>query len=196
MSAPLSLQRVKMIEQILTEINSKMQKAVDALKRDLAGIRTGRASPALVEHIKADYHGVLTPINQMASISIPDAKMILIQPWDSSSIRSIEKAILTSDLGLNPITDSRVLRIPIPPLTEERRKELTRAVHKRLEDARIALRNLRREGIEKLRQSEKDKGISQDQGARASDKLQRLTDNFVDKIKNIGQTKEKEIMEV
>jgi ribosome recycling factor len=185
-----------MIEQILTEINGKMQKAVEALSRDLATIRTGRASPALVEHIKADYHGILTSINQMASISIPDAKMILIQPWDSSSIRSIEKAILTSDLGLNPISDSRVLRIPIPPLTEERRKELTRVVHKRLEDARIALRNLRREGIEKLRQSEKDKEISQDQCARTSEQLQKLTDNFVDKINNIGQTKEKEIMEV
>jgi len=185
-----------MIEQILTEINGKMQKAVEALSRDLATIRTGRASPSLVEHIKADYHGILTSINQMASISIPDAKMILIQPWDSSSIRSIEKAILTSDLGLNPISDSRVLRIPIPPLTEERRKELTRVVHKRLEDARIALRNLRREGIEKLRQSEKDKEISQDQCARTSEQLQKLTDNFVDKINNIGQTKEKEIMEV
>jgi ribosome recycling factor len=185
-----------MIEQILTEINSKMQKAVDALKRDLAGIRTGRASPALVEHIKADYHGVLTPINQMASISVPEAKMIFIQPWDRSSIRSIEKAILTSDLGLNPTSDSNVIRIPIPPLTEERRKELTRAVHKRLEEARIAIRNLRREGIEKLRQSEKNKEISQDQNTRASEQLQKLTDNFIDKVNDTGQAKETEIMEV
>ena len=185
-----------MIEQIPTEVNSKMQKAVDALTRDLASIRTGRASPALVEHIKADYHGVLTPINQMASISIPEAKMILIQPWDRSSIRSIEKAILTSDLGLNPTSDSNVIRIPIPPLTEERRKELTRAVHKRLEDARIAIRNLRREGIEKLRQLEKNKEISQDQYTRASEQLQKLTDNFIDKVNDIGQAKETEIMEV
>jgi ribosome recycling factor len=185
-----------MIEQTLNEINSKMQKAVEALTRDLASIRTGRASPALVDHIKADYHGILTPINQMASISIPDAKMILIQPWDSSSIKSIEKAILTSDLGLNPISDSRVLRIPIPPLTEERRKDLTKAVHKRLEDARIELRNLRRDGVEKFRQSEKNKEISQDQSARASEQLQKLTDNFIDKVSKIGQSKEKEIMEV
>jgi ribosome recycling factor len=185
-----------MIEKVLTDINGKMQKAVEALTRDLATIRTGRASPALVEHIKADYHGIPTPINQLASISIPDAKMILIQPWDRGSIRSIEKAILTSDLGLNPITDSQILRIPIPPLTEERRKELTKAVHKRLEDARVELRNLRREGVEKLRQSEKDKEISQDQCARASEQLQKLTDNFIDKINNIGQTKEREIMEV
>jgi len=185
-----------MIEQIIAEINGKMQKAVEALSRDLATIRTGRASPALVEHIKADYHGVLTQINQLASISVPDAKMILIQPWDNASIRSIEKAILASDLGLNPISDSRVLRIPIPPLTEERRKELTKAVHKRSEEARITLRNLRREGIEKLRQSEKDKKISQDQCDRASEQLQKLIDNFTDKINSIGQTKEKEIMEV
>jgi ribosome recycling factor len=185
-----------MIEQTLNEINSKMQKAVEALTRDLASIRTGRASPALVDHIKADYHGILTPINQMASISIPDAKMILIQPWDSSSIKSIEKAILTSDLGLNPISDSRVLRIPIPPLTEERRKDLTKAVHKRLEDARIELRNLRRDGVEKFRQSEKNKEISQDQSARASEQLQKLTDNVIDKVSKIGQSKEKEIMEV
>ena len=185
-----------MIEQTLNEINSKMQKAVEALTRDLASIRTGRASPALVEHIKADYHGILTPINQMASISIPDAKMILIQPWDNSSVKSIEKAILSSDLGLNPISDSRVLRIPIPPLTEERRRDLTKTVNKRLEDARIELRNLRREGIEKFRQSEKNKEISQDQYARAYEQLQKLTDNFIDKVNNIGQGKEKEIMEV
>src|SRR4030043_730955 len=121
-----------MIEQILTEIDGKMKKAADALTRDLASIRTGRASPALVEHIKVDYHGVLTPINQIASISIPEAKMILIQPWDRSSIRSIEKAVLTSDLSLNPPSDSNALRIPIPPLTEERRRELIRVVHKRV----------------------------------------------------------------
>jgi len=185
-----------MIEQILTEIDSKMKKAVDALTRDLASIRTGRASPALVEHIKADYHGVLTPINQIASISIPEAKMILIQPWDRSSIRSIEKAILASDLSLNPTSDSNVIRIPIPPLTEERRRELIRIVHKRVEEARIAIRNLRREAIEKLRQTEKNKEISQDQYARASEQLQKLTDRFIDQVNDIGQAKETEIMEV
>jgi ribosome recycling factor len=185
-----------MIEQILTEIDSKMKKAVDALTRDMASIRTGRASPTLVEHIKADYHGVLTPINQIASISIPEAKMILIQPWDRSSIRSIEKAILTSDLSLNPTSDSNAIRIPIPPLTEERRRELIKLVHKRLEEARIALRNLRREAIEKLRQTEKNKEISQDQYARASEQLQRLTDRFIDQVNDKGQAKETEIMEV
>jgi ribosome recycling factor len=185
-----------MIEQILTEVDGKMKKAVDALTRDLASIRTGRASPALVEHIKADYHGVLTPINQIASISIPEAKMILIQPWDRSSIRSIEKAILTSDLSLNPTSDSNVIRIPIPPLTEERRRELIRVVHKRAEEARIALRNLRREGIERFRQTEKNKEISQDQYERAAEQLQKLTDSFIDQVNDKGQTKETEIMEV
>jgi len=185
-----------MIEQILTEIDGKMKKAVDALTRDLAAIRTGRASPALVEHIKADYHGVLTPINQIASISIPEAKMILIQPWDRSSTRSIEKAILTSDLGLNPTSDSNVIRIPIPPLTEERRRELIRVVRKRVEEGRIAIRNLRREGIERLRQTEKNKEISQDKYSRASEQLQKLTDSFIDKVNDIGQVKETEIMEV
>ena len=185
-----------MIEQILTEIDGKMKKAVDALTRDLAAIRTGRASPALVEHIKADYHGVLTPINQIASISIPEAKMILIQPWDRSSTRSIEKAILASDLGLNPTSDSNVIRIPIPPLTEERRRELIRVVHKRVEESRITLRNLRREGIERLRQMEKNKEISQDQYTRASEQLQKITDSFIDKVNNIGQAKETEIIEV
>ncbi|MBM3118388.1 MAG: ribosome recycling factor [Chloroflexi bacterium] len=185
-----------MIEQILTDTNSKMQKAIDALTRDLAAIRTGRASPALVEHIRADYHGVLTPLNQIASISIPEAKMILIQPWDRSSIRTIEKAILTSDLGLNPTSDGTFIRIPIPPLTEERRKELIKVVHKRLEEARIELRNFRRDGIERLRQVEKNKEISQDQYTRASDQLQKLIDNFIYRVNSIGQDKEKEIMEV
>lgn len=185
-----------MIEQTLTDTNGKMQKAVDALTRDLAAIRTGRASPGLVEHIRVDYHGVLAPLNQIASISVPEAKMILIQPWDRSSIRTIEKAILTSDLGLNPTSDGTFIRIPIPPLNEERRKELIKVIHKKLEEARIELRNFRRDGIEKLRQAEKNKEISQDQYTRASEQLQKLIDNFIYRVNSIGQDKEKEIMEV
>jgi len=185
-----------MIEKTLSDTDTKMQKAVDALARELAAIRTGRATPALVEHIRADYHGVPTPVNQIASISVPEAKMIVIQPWDRSSIRSIEKAILTSDLDLNPTSDSNVIRIAIPPLTEERRKDLIRVVHKRLEEAKITLRNLRREGIEKLRQAEKNREISQDQNTRASEQLQKLTDNFVERVNHIGQDKETEIIEV
>jgi len=185
-----------MIEKTLSDTDTKMQKAVDALARELAAIRTGRATPALVEHIRVDYHGVPTPVNQIASISVPEAKMIVIQPWDRSSIRSIEKAILTSDLGLNPTSDSNVIRIVIPPLTEERRKDLIRVVHKRLEEAKITLRNLRREGIEKVRQAEKNREISQDQNTRASEQLQKLTDNFVERVNHIGQDKETEIIEV
>lgn len=185
-----------MVEQVLAETNNKMQKAVDALTRDLAAIRTGRASPALVEHIKVNYHGVLTPLNQIASITVPEAKMILIQPWDRNSIRAIEKAILTSDLSLNPTSDGTFIRITIPPLTEERRKELIKVVHKRLEEARIELRNFRRDGIEKLRQAEKNKEISQDQYTRAAEQLQKLLDNFIYRVNGIGQEKEKEIMEV
>ncbi len=185
-----------MIERMLSEITGKMQKTVDALSRDLATIRTGRATPTLVEHIKVDYHGIATPLNQLASISTPEAKMILIQPWDRSSIRSIEKGILTSDLGLNPMSDGNVIRIVVPPLTEERRKELIKVVRKRVEDARVALRNIRREAIERLREAERNKELSQDQHTRTSEQLQKLTDSFIEKVNSIGQTKEIEIMEI
>ena len=185
-----------MTEQILIDVDSKMQKSISALTQELSTIRTGRATPALVEHIKVDYHGVLTPINQMASITIPEAKMILIQPWDRSSTRDIEKAILKSDLGLNPINDGNILRITIPALTEERRKELTKAIQKRLEDTKIALRNIRRDGIESLKQAEKNKEISQDQRIRSADQLQKLIDSYIAKVTRIGQDKEAEIMEI
>ena len=185
-----------MIEQIVIDTDTKMQKALDALTQELATIRTGRATPALVEHIRVDYHGVPTPINQIASISIPEARMILIQPWDRTSVHSIGKAILKSDLGLNPTSDSNVIRIAIPPLTEERREELIKLVRKRLEETRITLRNLRREGIEKLRQAEKNKEISQDECTRATEQLQQLTDNFVEGVKHMEQDKEAEIMDV
>jgi len=185
-----------MIEQTLSDTDNKMKKSVDALIRDLAGIRTGRATPALVDHIRVDYHGVPTPLNQLASIAVPEAKMIVIQPWDRTTIRSIEKSILKSDLGLNPTSDSNVIRISIPPLTEERRKELIKVVHKRLEESRITLRNIRRDAIEKLKLGEKNKEISQDQNARATEQLQRLTDSFIEKVNNTGKDKEKEIIEV
>jgi len=185
-----------MIEQILADTDSKMKKAADALVRELVTIRTGRATPALVEHIKVDYHGVPTPIIQLASISVPEAKMILIQPWDRASVRDVEKAILKSDLGLNPANDGNVIRITIPPLTEERRKELIKIVRKRAEEERITLRNLRREGIERLRKAEKNKEISQDQYTRASEQLQRLTDNYIERVDRIDKDKETEIMEV
>jgi ribosome recycling factor len=185
-----------MIEQTLKDEEGKMKKAIEALTRDLAAIRTARATPALVEHIRVDYHGVPTPLNQVASISVPEAKILLIQPWDRTMARNVEKAILKSDLGLNPTSDGNVVRIVIPPLTEERRKDLIKVVHKRIEEARVALRNIRRDGIEKLRQAEKNKDISQDQYTRASDQMQKITDNYVEKANKVGQDNEKEVMEV
>ena len=185
-----------MIEQVFKETDSKMQKTINMLVQDLSTIRTGRATPSLVEHIKVDYHGVPTPINQIASISIPEAKMLVIQPWDRSAIREIEKAILKSDLGLNPSNDGTVVRIIIPALTEERRKELSKSIHKRSEDTKIILRNIRRDGIDKLRKSEKNKEISQDDYTRATDRIQKLTDGSIDKVTAIEKDKEAEIMEI
>lgn len=185
-----------MIEQILKDDEGRMKKSVEALSRDLAAIRTARATPALVEHIRVDYHGVLTPVNQLASISIPEAKIIMIQPWDRTIARNIEKALLKSDLGLNPTSDGNVIRIIIPPLTEERRKELIKVVHKRVEESRITLRNIRRDGIEQFRQAEKNKEISQDQYTRSLERMQKLTDSYIERVNKIGLDKEKEVMEV
>jgi ribosome recycling factor len=185
-----------MIEQILKDDEGRMKKSVEALFRDLAAVRTARATPALVEHIRVDYHGVLTPVNQLASISIPEAKIIMIQPWDRTISRNIEKALLKSDMGLNPTSDGNVIRIIIPPLTEERRKELIKVVHKRVEESRITLRNIRRDGIEQFRQAEKNKEISQDQYTRLLERMQKLTDSYIESVNKIGLDKEKEVMEV
>ena len=185
-----------MTDKILKNADSKMNKTIEALNKELSAIRTGRASPALVEHIKIDYHGVLTPLIQLASISVPEPKTIAIHPWDRSIINSIDKAILKSDLGLNPVNDGTNIRISLPALTEERRKDLIKAVHKRLEESRVAIRNLRRESIDELKAAEKNKEISQDQNIRASEQLQRLTDNHIESINRIGKDKETEILEV
>jgi ribosome recycling factor len=185
-----------MIEQLLKDLEVKMKKAVEALFRDLAAIRTARATPALVEHIKVDYHGIATPINQLASISVPEAKIIMIQPWDRTISRNIEKAILKSDIGLNPSGDGNIIRITIPPLTEERRIELIKVIHKRVEESRITLRNIRRDGIEQLRLAEKNKEISKDHYTRFSDQMQKLTDNYIQKANEVGLDKEREVLEV
>ena len=185
-----------MTDKILKNADSKMKKTIEALTKELSSIRTGRASPALVEHIKIDYHGVITPLIQLASISVPEPKTIAIHPWDRSIINTIDKAILKSDLGLNPVNDGTNIRINLPALTEERRKDLIKAVHKRLEESRITIRNLRRESIDELKVAEKNKEISQDQSIRASEKLQRLTDSYIESINRIGKDKESEILEV
>jgi len=185
-----------MTEIILKNADSKMKKSVEALVKELASIRTGRASPALVEHIKVDYHGVVTPLIQLASISVPEPRMISIHPWDRTIINNIDKAILKSDLGLNPVNDGNNIRISIPLLTEERRKDLIKIIHKRLEESRITIRNMRRESVDELKTSEKNKEISQDQNTRASDQLQKITDNYIEAINKIGRDKEAEILEV
>ncbi len=185
-----------MVSQALWDIEERMRTSVDGLKRELATIRTGHATPALIEHIKVDYAGVPTPLKQIAGISAPAAKLLVIQPWDRGSINSIEKAILKSDLGLNPVSDGSVIRLNIPPLSEERRQELIKVMRKRLEERRIAIRNLRREAMDGLKGLEKNKDISQDEYKRAQDQLQKLTDSFIAEIELIGRDKEAELMEV
>jgi len=185
-----------MVNDILWNIEKKMKTIIEVLKQELATIRTGHATPALIEHIKVEYAGVPTPLNQIAGISAPEARLLVIQPWDPGSIKSIEQAILKSDLGLNPSTDGRVIRLNIPPLSEERRQELIKVVRKRAEERRIAIRNLRRDAMGELKKLEKNKDISQDEHKRTLDQLQKLTDSFIADIEQIGQDKEVELMEV
>ncbi len=185
-----------MINRILWTIEEKMQTSVEALEREVATIRTGRATPALIDHIKVDYADVPTPLNQIAGISAPEARLLVIQPWDRSSLQSIEKAILKSDLGLHPANNGSVIRLNIPPLTEERRQELTRVVRRKVEERRIVIRNLRREAMDGLKGLEKNKDISQDEHKRALDQLQKLTASFIANAEQIGRDKEVKLMEV
>ena len=185
-----------MIDDILSETSKKMGKAIDALKRELATIRTGRATPAIVDHIKVDYYGVPTPLNQIATISVPEARLLLIQPWDRQALSSMEKAILKSDLGLNPSNDGNMIRLRIPQLTEERRKDLIKVVRKRVEEGRVALRNVRRSALEEIRELERKKDISQDEQKRAQERLQELTDSFIEEVEKVGRGKEEELLEV
>ena len=184
------------MDELFTELNSRMQKAVDGLARELAAIRVGRATPALLDDIMVDYHGTSTPLRQIASMSIPEANLIVIQPWDRASLRDIERAILTADIGLNPANDGNVIRVVIPPLSEERREELAKLVSKRVEERRIAIRNIRRDGIEKLRELEKNRKISQDELKNNAKKIDQLTEAFVDRVTELGQSKEREIREI
>ncbi len=184
-----------MIDDVKAEAKQRMEKAIEALKRELKRVRTGRASPALLDGIKADYYGVPTPINQMASISVPEPRLIVIQPWDPNSCEAIEKAILKSELGLTPNNDGKVVRIAIPPLTEERRKELVKVVRKMGEEAKVAIRAARREANETLKEFKKEGEISEDDAYRGQEQIQKLTDEYVKKVDEILAEKEKEIME-
>jgi len=185
-----------MIDDVLSEAKAKMGKTIEALRRELATLRTGRASPALVDHIKVDYYDTPMSLREMATISAPEARLLLIQPWDRKALSSIEKAILKSDLGLNPTNDGNVIRIRVPQLSEERRKELVKAVHKRAEEGRVALRNIRRNALEELRRLERNKEISEDERDRAQERLQQLTDSFIAEVDKIGKEKEAELLEV
>jgi len=184
-----------MIEDVLKETESKMKKAVAALERDLGGVRTGRASARLVDNVKVDYYGTPTPLNQVASITVPEARLILIQPWEKSLTPTIEKAILKSDLGLNPSTQGNVIRLQIPELTEERRKDLVKVVRKKVEDGRIAVRNVRRQALETFREMQKEKEISEDEEKRAEKQLQEITDKYIANVDETGKLKEEEVME-
>ncbi|RLF06633.1 MAG: ribosome recycling factor [Thermoprotei archaeon] len=184
------------MEEILEEAEKKMQKTVESISGQLARLRTGKASPALLEGIKVDYYGTPTPINQIASISTPEPRLIVVHPWDKSAVAAIEKAIQSSDLGLNPNSDGTVIRIPIPPLTEERRKELLKVAKNIAEEGKVAIRNIRRETIEKIKKMQKDGEIPEDDSYRLQDKVQDLTEKYTKKIDEILKNKEEEIMTV
>lgn len=185
-----------MVNEILQSIEQKMNTSVEVLRKDLASIRTGHATPALIEHIKVEYGGVPLPLNQVATISAPEARLLVVHPWDKTAVRNIEKAIQKSDLGLTPVSDGANIRLSIPQLTEERREELIKTVHRRTEDRKVAVRNLRREAVDQLKQLEKDKEISQDDNKRALEHLQKLTDNYIAAAEQVRQEKEAELREV
>jgi len=185
-----------MVDDIFGDAERRMQKAIEVLKQDLSSIRTGRANSALVERITVDYYGAPTPINQLSTISVPEARLLVIQPWDRKLLVDIEKAIQRSDLGINPNNDGQVIRLVIPALNEERRREMVKTLHKKLDEHKVAIRNIRRDAQDKLRDREKKKEISEDELKRSTDRLQKLTDRFTEEMEKVGKTKELEILEV
>jgi len=181
---------------VLKDLETRMQAAVDVLTREFAGVRTGRANAALLDGVRVEAYGVLTPINQVASVSVPDPRTIVIQPWDASQMKEIEKGILKSDLGLTPNNDGKVIRLTMPTLTEERRKQLAKTVGKFAEDARVAIRNVRREANDKLKALAKDKKISEDEERRGHDQIQKTTDRFTARVEELAKKKEQEVLTV
>jgi len=184
------------VQELLTELSLKMQRAVDSLAKELSSVHTGRAASSLVEGIIVSYHGASVPLQQLAGISVPRADLITIQPWDRAASKDIQKAIIKANIGLNPQDDGGMLRVPIPPLSEERRLELARLISKRVEEHRITVRNIRREGVERSKKMEKDKAISQDHCKEFVKRISELSDVFIDKLDKIGQDREREIKEV
>lgn len=185
-----------MTETLFQEAEDKMKKAVEAMRKELASIRAGRANPALLDKVQVDYYGTMTPVNQLASISAPEPRLLVIQPWDKSVIAGIEKAILKSDLNLTPSNDGNVIRIAIPQLTQERRQELVKLVKKKAEEFRVVIRNIRREANDGIKAMEKDKSISEDEAKKAQEQIQKLTDRYIEQVDKVLSNKEAEIMEV
>lgn len=185
-----------MVKEILKETEHKMKKAVDVVRQEFVKIRTGKATTALLDGIKVDYYGSMMPLNQVATVSTPDIRLITVTPWDKAMIAPIEKAILTANLGLNPTNDGTVIKVPIPPLNEERRKELVKLIKKFAEDGKVAIRNIRRDAIEHLKKSEKEEHFSEDERKRGEEEVQKLVDKYIKEIDTLVTIKEKEIMEV
>ncbi|HBX68003.1 MAG TPA: ribosome recycling factor [Chloroflexi bacterium] len=185
-----------MLNDVYSEAKSRMKGAVQALEEDLSAIRTGRANPALIEKLSVEYYGMPTPLIQLANIGVPEPRSLLIRPFDASSLKTIEKAILASDLGLTPNNDGKAIRLNLPPLTEDRRRDLVKLVKNRVEEARIAIRNVRRDSIKDLREFENEKMISEDDLKTGEEELQKITDSYVEEINKIGERKEVEVMEV
>lgn len=185
-----------MVKETLAQAKTRMGKALEDFRHELATVRTGRASASLLDHIKVEYYGTPTPLNQVATLGVPEPSLLTVQPWDPTLLAPIDKAIRSSDLGLNPVNDGKILRVPIPPLTEERRKELVKHLHKVLENHRIAIRNIRRDSNDELKRILKDKKISEDDEKRALEEVQKLTDEHLGKLEAQGLSKEKEILEM
>ena len=185
-----------MVKDVLKDLERRMHGAIDALHHEFRSLRTGRANAAILDSVMVDYYGTPTPVNQVASLSVPEASLIVAQPWDKSVIPALERAIRNADLGLNPSSDGKMVRIPIPPLTEERRKEFTKKAHHMAEEARTAIRQVRRDGNEKLKKMLKDHEISEDDEKRTLEDIQKLTDKFIEQVNETVKHKEKEIMEV
>src|SRR6266852_5875841 len=186
----------KTVKEVESSVRTRMEKAVNDLQHDMATIRTGRASISILDHIRVDYYGTPTPLNQLANLHVPEPSLITVQPWDVSQIWAIEKSIRASDLGLNPANDGKIVRIPIPPLNEERRKELVKRLHTVAEDHRVAIRNVRRDGNESVKKLLKDKKINEDEDRRGHDEIQKMTDTYMQKLDHAAKSKEKEILEI
>ena len=184
------------VESVVSDAGMKMDRTLDALRRDLNNFRTGRATPSIVEDILVDYYGAPTPLKQLATISAPDSRAILVQPWDKQALRDIERGLIKSDGGFNPSNDGNMITVPIPPLTQERRQEMVKLLKRKIEEGKVSLRNVRRDAVDTLRKMEKDKAISQDEQRRTQDTVQKTTDSHTRIIEAIGGTKETEILQV